>query len=273
MDQFINFRVEYWTDGKSRMCALKAELPKKPELCREGYGGYQHYDGLSSIWFVFHATELKQFATSNYSEFQDGVHRLDSTGDLCVFYDALAYNDNLTRNKFGVAQVAYYAATIPMFVRKLIEQYGLRIWKRQEEEIRNTPEDERWKVLGQKHEISFSAETCARMTRLYGQGKGRVELDFASHNESKCRNALEQELSNSQFKDKLDAVRRIALNSTRGFHQTAQVRISIDSEDRQTGRVYGYYWVARNPQGNSIMNGAILDHSKNLGKTDWSVHT
>jgi hypothetical protein len=95
----------------------------------------------------------------------------------------------------------------------------------------------------------------ARWLRLYGLGKGAVDLTMTDD----TRQFLDQKLSepDSNLGDRLEQVKRIARNSTHAFFQTTAMRLCKDW-DGFTFSVPGLF-------------GGIVNHGRE--RPDWSIHT
>jgi hypothetical protein len=115
---------------------------------------------------------------------------------------------------------------------------------------------------GEKVTIEFSADYRARITRLYGQGKGVVDLKI----EPETRARLDAIASEDKgFAQRLEQLERIARNTTRGFHERASLYIGKDWD--------GFFWSALDPRGRSVLVGGLINHAAKSGGHDWSLHT
>jgi hypothetical protein len=220
MDGFTNFRLVFYCRGKDRVCRLHADLPEGP--------------GLSYLFFVMYECELEQFASPSCL-LSDGYHKLEVWGDSCRFFDL-----ELPGQKHGVAPIRYYSATIPVFVRKLILRMARRVWARESEEETTIP---------------LGPERVARWLRLYGLGKGTVDLTMTDE----TREFLEQKLSEpgSNLGERIEQLKTIARNGTRALFESTTVRLCKDW-DGFTFSTPGLF-------------GGIVNHGRE--RPDWSIHT
>ena len=303
MDQFTKMHVEFWRDGNGanarNVFCLRAELPRDPELDTVNrYDGSKSNPGLGYIWFILNQKELQEWARNSYCQFTDGTHRMDTTGDRSMFYDAVVYQPSVARKKFGVCSLPYYSAEIPQFFRKMLLSMGNRIWTGLEEAGRDLSENQRRdqpRVV-----ISFDQQYRNRITKLYGKGKGRVTIKYNDYRSTQmvkngktgelvpapnAAEAVEMSLAESarncgkdRFKERLDQLIQISRNSTYGHHETSTLGLSIDGMDYDTGDVRGYYFTCLTPDNKRTMVGGLIFHShwdqdRRLDTGEWSIHT
>jgi hypothetical protein len=229
--------VERWDDRIS----LHATLPKK-----EGE------KGLNYISFYFSREEFEDVVKNGGGDVSDGYHKLYAVGDSWTFYN---FEMNF-RKASGVMEVPYYRLDIPHFVQKLMVKCARKLWAAAK--VEHNPYAERATV-------TFSREQMTKWNRLYGQGKGRVELVAddttverlleASAESNGCDNSLAKNIERLVV---------IASNTTRGFHHTAKVVIGRDGRD--------FWFSCKSPDGRNVMNGGVINHGRS-GPSDWSLHT
>lgn len=251
MKDFSSLRFEVWSDGKSDMIAIRAERPEDSE-------------GLRYVWFVLTREELYRLVSGKVSTVEDGNHKLVMHGDQWFFYDL----DLGVNKKAGKLEVSYYSANMPTTFMRAVRRLAERTWNRihkgrVEAEKAGTSKYD----LPHRVEIEVSQQHRDNSSRLYGQGKGQVEVVFPPQGmdtEKETKERFTALLSNKDFLDKADRLQQIARNSTRGFHQTAKLFLSKDAD--------GFYWTAVSPSGKRILCGGLVNHSRD-GGNDWSIHT
>jgi hypothetical protein len=172
----------------------------------------------------------------------------------------------------GVAEVPFYAANIPAFVRAWMLRVVRRVW------------DHPAFVMADRYqrpqvEIEITQERIDKMLRLYGYGKGQVAVDVGG-DEGKARMAVFTQ--DPSFVEKVAHLEQIARNSTRGFHQTARLHVHPYARDAEC------WWVAKTPRGETILSGGLIFHGKHDGfgsgsaptfavtlepTSGWAIHT
>lgn len=257
MKDFTAMKIEVWTDfqtGKNphrQMMAIRADLPKSEK-------------GLSYIWFVLTRSELFELVHGRTSTAEDGYNKLTVHGDNWFFYKM----ECIPRAKSGDMAVPYCNATLPRTFMKAVNRLCRKTWGLQGKGYA-TVLDEKGNTynLPDRIYIDISQKHRDHMTRLYGQGQGRVEIDFGDWKSEEIEAHWNKCIAEGgqKFTDSVERLLTIAGNSTWGFHQTARLRVSKD--DRS------FYWAAYRPDGKQIMNGGLINHSKEDDGHDWSIHT
>ena len=237
MNGFKTFSFEIWTDGRYDMCSIRADLAQEGK-------------GLRYVWFVFDRRDFEAIVAGKTSTAADGFHKLDICGDLWTFF-----NLEMPRDTSGTMSVPYYRAEIPRTFVKLLARVAGRVWTMQR---KYGTEESR----GDKVTLEFDAAYRARITRLYGQGKGLVDWQTLPETRERI-DALARE--DKGFAERLEQLETIARNTTCGFHQRAALSISKDYD--------GFFWSAKNPQGQSVLHGGLVNHAAREGGHDWSLHT
>ncbi len=257
MKDFTKMHIEVWSNEPSDpknppedMLAIHAEMPKEQE-------------GLHHLWFVMSRQELTTLMDGRTNVVKDGYHNATVYGDSWFFYDM----DGVPREKFGNMKVPFYNAILPRTFMKTVLRLCKKTWAliakgRKDAELAGTNKYD----LPGRINIEISQKHRTRSSRLYGQGKGRVELDFGDWKPEETTVFWEQCLAEGgkTFSRCVEGILAIAANSTWGFHQVARLRISKDLD--------GFNWCAFTPKGQRIMNGGLVNHSREGGH-DWSSHT
>jgi hypothetical protein len=187
--------------------------------------------------------EVAQFAGNNFDLIlSDGFGKLRCSGDSHTFFK-LEIPSHL---EMGVMNISFVTVQIPLMVRKMIHRVCKRLWAK-------LPKD------SHRVRITFTAQQIERWMRKYGQGKGMLDVQ-----ESNIRCHLSEVVANTEhlesLSDRLQYVKRIALNSTCATYQVATLRLSCEKDCID--------WAAYNPHGKFIMNGAIVER-----EDCWSIHT
>jgi hypothetical protein len=259
-----NFRFEIYTEGpkSADMFVIKGEQ-------EEGAPGFRY------LWFVLTRAEIEDLVRGKTSTAEDGYHKLFVSGDAWTFY-----NFEYPRGKAGEVVSKFYRLDMPRFFVKLVLRIAKRVWDAQRAEWERSNKD-RETYRGDRFELRFTRPQLEHFDRLYGQGKGRIEVVYQDRYGAKPGTAASKiadlaELTKDlpfekSFAKRFENVKQIALNSTRGHHETARVTISNDSS-RADDWTDGYYWTAQDSRGRRIMNGGIINHSREGGH-DWSIHT
>ena len=201
--------------------------------------------GLSYIWFVMFRSELTNVVNGQASMLQYGYHKLDTMGERWTFFDL-----QMPSRSHGEMTIPYISIEVPRFVQQLLLRKATHIWEAQTG-MKQTD----------KVHIELTQEMRDRWLRKYGQGKGKVRWDILSELQAR----VDEHKSDKQFVKCLDNINQIALNRTEGWFDVASVRIGSDRES--------YWWRAYAPSGKMVMNGGLLNHSREEGKFDWSLHT
>lgn len=260
------FALEVWTDGygkgpESMRCAVHID---RGDDVRDG--------GLRRMWFVFSADEFRDVVEFRTGAVSDGIHKLTACGESWLFYDM----DSFPRTDSGALACPYMRLHVPRLFGRAMLRIARRLWKADAEALANGTSMYDLK----RHMVEFSTAHRAHVTRLYGQGKGAVRIEFQGERTSgwvaeacaaspKTPDNVRHDARS--FQDMLERVLCIALNTTYGFHEKARVVISGDGSDAFDG----YYWTAFDPRGRRIMNGGIINHGGKPGREphDWSIHT
>lgn len=230
-------RMDVYSDGTREMCTVEAQM-------QEGSAGLRY------ISFYFTRQEFTDIVMGRSSSACDIGHNLRAFGDMWTFFDL-----DFPSKAEGVMQVPYVNLMVPKQAQLIMLKAAKRVWAG----LKKNPPENRYDAP--RVSITLSQSWRDRMMRLYGVGKGKVQLDLRGVSELQ----LEKECQTESFKHAFERVKTIAQNSTRAYFQTATLYISKDRED--------YYWIARNPKGFTIMNGGIVNHSKDGDAPDWSCHT
>lgn len=257
MKDFTSMYIEVWSreahnpkNPPEEMLAIHAEMPKDQS-------------GLRHLWFVLTRQQLSAIVDGRMSAVEDGYHKATVHGDNWFFYDM----DGIPREKFGTMKVPFYNATLPLTFMKAVLRLCKKTWalldkgRREAKEAGTNRYD-----LPDRINIPVSQAHRDRSSRLYGQGKGKVILDFGDWKSEETTAFWEKTLAEGgdTFARCVSGILAIAANSTWGFHQKARLRISKDLD--------GFNWAAYRPNGAFIMNGGLVNHSREGGQ-DWSSHT
>jgi hypothetical protein len=253
MNTLRDLRFEVWVDGEReradcarKIIAIHAKVGDEP---RE-----ENAKGLRYLSFYMSSLEFGDLVEGRASAANDIGHNVRVFGDDWTFYDL-----DFPRAARGEMRVPYVRVDFPRLFMKSVLSLARKTWRHQIAAlVAGVPAGDIPRV-----ELNVTHEHAARVVRLYGAGKGRVEM----HMDEKTRDALDTaNAGDTEFAGKVDHLLNIARNSTRGFHQSGHVRISVDDERC-------FYWGAYSHNGKRIMNGAIVDHAREAGSHDWSIHT
>lgn len=238
MINFKSLRFEMYVDGKDRIFVIRGELSE------------QETRSLNYVWFVMYESELVRL-TSCYASFQDGYHNLNVTGDSCLFYDM-----EVPSQTRGEMCLPFLNASIPSTFRKILRRYARRVWAKQEKLLSDGMDPRDLK----RHTLELTEEQRNRVCRLYGQGKGN--LDIRANAETLAY--METYRDDEDFQYNIDRLKDIARGSTCGHHQFATLHLYKDYD------TLGFRIIR--PNNKYGMNGALVNHGKD-GKSDWSIHT
>lgn len=243
MKHLTNLRFEIKSDKSSEWISIRADGPRH-------------------IWFVVGRDELSDVCKGKTRALEDGYHKLAIDGDWWTFYDM----EGFPRERHGVMHVPYIRVHFPRTFMRAVYRLARKTWQRQHDARKGLDECEHWKVPEVR--VDISPEHAAHIEELYGQGLGSVELNVTDG----TTDFLNERLTDAVDKgdqtlfDMLDRVRCIAVNQTRGFHDTARVRLSKDWD--------GFFWEAYAPgRTRPFMHGGIVNHGAREGGHDWSIHT
>lgn len=237
--------IEVWTDGASDMLAFhleRAEADTAP--------------GLRRVWFVLSRDELARLESGEpYRSFSgvtlnDGYHRMSVDGMTATFYDW----ELPTRGDSGVMTIPFLRLAMPRATWRYFGRIARTIWKHSRAAIdAGAGYDRPYRI-----EIEIPEATLTRLATRHAPGTGRVDMDLSP----RCRDAMAQDPG---LRERVERCECIARNSTFSSYQRASLRISNDSD--------GYYFQAFAPSGARRMNGGIVNHARNGGAADWSIHT
>lgn len=239
MNSLSALRFEVWIDGAHEMMSIRGERPKD-------------LPGLRWIWFVLSRSELDSVCSGKVATLEDGYHKAIIHGDQWTFYDF-----EIPLKTYGEVKCPFVRVDIPRTFLKALYRLVKKTWNKLHQ-ARNAGVSsyDLPRVV-----IEPSATQSNTILRLYGAGKGEVEW----HMDDATRIRLDECKGAGNFDSRLEQIETIARNSTRGFHQRAHVRIYKDLD--------GFFWKALNPKRQEIMHGGIVNHSREPGKFDWSIHT
>lgn len=221
-------------------------------------------EGLRYIWFVLTSVEFQDLLTGKRTTAEDGYHQVVVHGDSWLFYDMEALGG---AKKSGNLSVPFYRANMPHTFMKAVLRLCKKTWKLLINGYYDCTISKGNKYdLPHRIEIVVSKKHCERVERLYGQGLGNVVIDFGDWKPEEAIKAWTFNSLNGgeSFNRCVERLICIARNQTWGFHQTAKLGVSKDGD--------GFYWVAYSPSGRRIMNGGLVNHSRD-GGNDWSTHT
>ena len=261
MENMRNVRLTVRRDGDGSEAGT-CYVTLRAQIVGEG-GGVEKID-----WFF----RREEFGGLRGFKIRDLYRTLDSYGGDDVLIADMTQVYDRGRKIRGVAQVPFYAATIPAFIRRWMLRLVRRVWDHPA--FVTAGRYERPQV-----EIEISEARIARMLGLYGYGKGQVAVDVGGA-EGEARMAVFSK--DPDFLAKVEQLVQIARNSTRGFHQTATLKIHPYDRDAEC------WWVAKTPRGQTILSGGLIFHGSHDGfgsgsaptfavtleRCDgWSIHT
>jgi hypothetical protein len=251
MNTIKSFKFSMWSDKRGYdMCCIEARnssLRSSDLSVRD-----ESETGLRYISFYMTREEFYSLVRGKSSSANDIGHNVRAYGDSWTFYDL-----DFPRATSGVMSVPFVRIDFPRFVQELLLTIATKAWSLYKQAFANGMEE----YDMQRACIEFDQKTCDRFVRLYGSGKGKVVLNMSDE----TRENFNKDMENAQFRDRVEHLKRIALNSTRGFFDCASVRINGGDGD--------YYWVAGDPSGRTILNGGLILHSRDSANPEWSIHT
>jgi hypothetical protein len=208
-------------------------------------------------FFCFTKREFYDVVNGRISEVRDIGHRLSIQGDVWTIYDV-----EFPHAPFGEIHGRYWHCEMPRKAAKILLRYLKWL------DTKRTKND--------YIEATIPLATRQRWLNRYGQGKGSVEVVT----DPACQERLERDMRYEEavlegaatsvrerrrsLREQYDGLLSIARNSTASWRERAFLSISTDLD--------GYYWVAKTPAGQRILNGALVNHSKSA-EPDWSTHT
>lgn len=194
MYQLSKIKFSMWTDGKSPMCSITADIPDN--------------DGLRYLTFYMTAGEFETICDYGNIMVSDLAHKLEAYHDVLKFYDM-----EWPSEKSGSTQVKFYNADFPVFTRKMLLKIAKRVWF-------NGPQD------GTRTELCINPKRFERWSKLYSQASGNVKLVM----DDVSKNYFEERLSepDNNLRENVDRLLTIAKNGTRRFWHTGKVLLSKD---------------------------------------------
>ncbi|OHD23789.1 MAG: hypothetical protein A2Y38_17000 [Spirochaetes bacterium GWB1_59_5] len=246
--------IHYYFQWSDRIDPVYEAAQKVEEA--GGPRAQRNYDWTDNWSFVMTQHEF-ELAVRCGGEFSDGYHKLSVMTDTWSFYNVECPPENI-----GVVRNHFWRATFPTFAARALARHLRQV-------ARGMRKD-------QSIDIKIPIATRARWLKLYGQGKGSVEI-LPGSEETLAQLQADIEADNaahagerrqsSSLADQFAHLQRIALNRTFWYRDRAKLKLYRERDG-------GYYgWAAYDPCGNFIMNGAVVDHSKGEGKPNWSTHT
>ena len=253
-----DFRIEICTDGPGKeMCSFHAQLSPEKKVRQKGEWS-DPVSGLGYISFYMTREELNDLVSGKIGAVQDIGHRLDVSGEVWTFYD---FNGSASKNN-GVLEVPYQRVEIPRLWAQVLCRALNRIW---DVANANLPDESYQRNTAV---IEFPPEYCARILRVYGQGKGKIAFIPGDHRpEVTIERMRESALASQSMRDSLDRLRNIAANMTYSKLETGEIHISAEYGGN------GFYWTLRTSDGRRGMSGGLINHSRDDGGHDWSIHT
>jgi len=238
---FSKLSFEFSIDDKTNKLYIRADLERKDDE-----------KGLRHISFFMYEDELKEFAKNQFDKTLNDIrHRMNICGDTITFYDF----EFPSHRSSGTFEVPFLSLEIPRFVRKMILRIGRNIWSNLR---KNYSEENRYKT---PTEFQFTEKQAEKLLSKYGQAKGSVDLQI----QEEIAGRFEEDKKDPQFRNMFERLQCIARNSTDAVHQQSHLQIFRDSDS--------YYWQALTPKNKRIMNGGLIQHSRDKDKPDWSIHT
>lgn len=193
------------------------------------------------IWFVILNKELDDFTTPTLGiTMHDIGHHMHICGDTCTFYDF-----SIPSKATGTMEIPYVSVNIPLFVRKVLTRYARLVQKGLSDSDRV--------------EVTLSHERIARWKKLYGIGKGSVDVELASYyGDEDVAATLEERKKKGNFTEMLGRLEQIERNQTYAFFQKRTLRIAKDWD--------GYTFVSGG------LFGGLVNHGTEE-EPNWSIHT
>lgn len=186
---------------------------------------------------------------------RDGYRRVEQQfGYAWLIYNVS--NVSGSTKSQGKVEVEFYCCQIPHFAQRVLLRYFKWLAKPLGFGVARTDRE----VV-----IYLSKQRRERWLRLYGCAKGKLEFKLCGDvTENFLAECLAQDPDGKgRLQENVESVKRIALNSTQAFWETATLKLAKDWD--------GFYWEAYRPSGHRIMNGGIINHGKD--RPDWSIHT
>lgn len=197
----------------------------------------------SEYWVqrVFNAADLDALA-SGFATVTDCYHKIEGIGDQWLLYDL---DTGRMNRASGELTISYRRLTVPRFIAKLLGRL-----------LRSMPIDA---------SIDVPQATRDRWVRVWGQATGSVEIECSDG----ARQLLALYGDDPELADRIEHIKQIARNRTSAKYQRARIELYADQCDTS-----GFYWCAYAPDGLRIMNGGIINHSRQYCRVpDWSIHT
>jgi hypothetical protein len=232
MDGLSSLTLSAYADGR-RMCRISAELKDLKDNER----------GLRSLSFVFTEQELEQFAAYE-AALSDITHQLRIWGDSCLFFDF-----GLPVYGRGVAEVPYYSATIPRFVRRILLRCARRLWTRASEG-------------GAEGRLVLDERRLRCWSGRYGTGTGQVVVAANEPTRDQLTRRLLEPATNLHLC--IRQLKQIARNTTCAHFQTGTLELSKDWD--------GFFFRILSPRRRVTLVGGVVDHGRGNGPS-WSIHT
>lgn len=276
----LSFKVYSSIEGNSNttflrdMISIQAKVRDYPEnhvyYMSKDAREEEESKGLYNISFYMTREEFTAIVEGRSESVTDITHNLRAVGELWTFYDL----DFSTKNA-GLMRVPFVNVSFPEFCQRVILKAARQIWKASKEHFEGFKASypkglsyEQTDIIQARHEIKLSQTRRDNWDRLYGCGKGNVEVIADEKTLDSIHNDTTESYEGERnFADMFGRLRTIALNNTNAFFQTAKLRIYKE----YGGKSYG--WAAYRPNGNCTLNGGLVDYSREEGKHDWSIHT
>lgn len=206
-----------------------------------------------SLWFMFDLADFKRLIYSWDDATGDGYHCVKKSGsELWMFFDL-----ETPRVPFSKKEISVRIVQMPPRVSKILLRYAQLVFRKLR---RRLPEDH-WSAKPDEMVFELTMARRVRWADAYGCGKGDVEVIV----DERAKKLYDTRKTDEKLQERIDGLKTVARNTTSTKWQTAQLRLSPDSER-------GLYFLVVDAQGNRSMNGAIVDHGTPEAP-EWLVHT
>ncbi len=234
MNTLKSMHIEVWSDNGRGMLSIRGDAHESAK------------PGLSYLWFLMFEREFRDIVSGRMTSAQDGYHKLDTMGDRWTFFDM-----QVPVRSHGEMTIPYINLEVPLFVQQTLLRMCERIWSA----------GSGIKGATQKVTIHLTLQMRNRWIRKYGQGKGSVRWVVDADTQTR----IDAHKSDAKFTSCIQHIEQIARNRTEGWFDTASVHMGKDLD--------GYWWSCVSPNGNRVMTGGLVNHSRDESTFDWSLHT
>jgi hypothetical protein len=241
--KFASIEVKRGYDARFDLVSLRLENDRIP-------WDAPRPEGLNSVWFCFTAEEFYRVMRESTGTCSDIGHNVRRSGECFTFFDL-----DFSAQRQGIMHVPFVNVQISYQVCAILARAVRLAFRRV-----NSP--------GDSVKIDIPLPLRERWAREYGRGKGSADLDMTPETAAflaECESAPAPDEEWRTVRSNVDRLIQIAKNNTYRRADRARVRLAKDWD--------GFYFRIVRPDGSTVLNGGLVNHTRDGGSPSWSTHT